>query len=170
GGQLVVVELPAVDPHPQHEVAVVQLLRLERGRLPAADPGLALGVQAEPAEPAAQVSRVDRVETALGVDVDDALPHVQPIVVLLVLLVLVQRLAVAERPLAFAAGRAAAAAGPRRRLPRDRWGRAGDRHERGPFGSGTSCGTGGMNGVRAARSPGAGHGSRTAQPAVRKAG
>ena len=98
-----VVELAAVDPDPQHEVAVVEFLRLEHRGLAAVDAGPALGVQPVPAEPAAQVGRVDRVEALLGVDVDDPLADVEPVVVLLVLLVLVQRLAVAEGPLALAA-------------------------------------------------------------------
>ena len=71
--------------------------------LPPSKPGRALGVEAHPAEPAAQVGGVDRVEAALGVDVEDPVPDVERVVVLLGLLVLVQRLAVAERPLALAA-------------------------------------------------------------------
>src|SRR6266436_9886120 len=62
-----------------------------------------LRVQPVPAESAAQVSRVDGVEAVLGVDVDDPLADVEPVVVALVFLVLVERLTVAERPLAFAA-------------------------------------------------------------------
>ena len=65
---------------------------------------LALGVQAPPAETAAQVALVDAVEAAAGVDVLDARPHVERVVVLLDLLVGVERLAVAQRPLALAAG------------------------------------------------------------------
>ena len=102
--QLLGAELAAVDPDPEHEVAVVELLGLQDGGLAAVDARPALRVQAEPAEPAAQVSGIDRVEPLLGVDVDDPLADVQPVVVLLVLFVLVERLAVAERPLAFAAG------------------------------------------------------------------
>ena len=66
-------------------------------------PGLALGVEAPPAHPAAQVGGVDRVEAALGVDVLDPGADVEPVVVLLGALVRVQRLAVAELPLALAA-------------------------------------------------------------------
>ena len=102
GAQLVVAQLAAVDPHPEHEVPVVELFRLERPGLPAVDAGAALRVQAIPAEPAAQVGRVDGVEALLGVDVDDPLTDVQPVVVLLVFLVLVQRLAISEGPLALA--------------------------------------------------------------------
>ena len=93
-------EQPAVGADPEHEVAVVELLLLEHGGLAAVDPGLALGVEPHPPEAAAQVGRVDRVEAALGVDVQDARPDVQRVVVLLGLLVLVERLGVAERPLA----------------------------------------------------------------------
>ena len=38
---------------------------------------LALGVQAHPAHPATQVLLVDAVEALLGVDVEDAGPHVE---------------------------------------------------------------------------------------------
>ena len=102
--QLLAGQLAAVNPDAEHEVAVVQLLGLQDRGLAAVDARLALGVQAEPAEPATQIGRVDRIEAALGVDVDDPLTDVQPVVVLLVFLVLVERLAVAERPLTFAAG------------------------------------------------------------------
>ena len=105
----------AVDPDPQHEVLVVQLLRLQGGGLAAVDPGLALGVEAPPAEPAAQVAGVDGGEAAVGVDVLDPGPDVERVVVLLGLLVRVERLAVAERPLTLAAacGRRGARAGAR---------------------------------------------------------
>src|SRR5690606_6029262 len=53
-----------------------------------------------PAEAAAEVGGVDRVETVLGVDVDDAAADVQPVVVLLEFLVLVERFPVPEGPLA----------------------------------------------------------------------
>ena len=43
----------------QHEVLVVELVRLEDGGPAAVDAGPALGVEAPPAEPAAQVGRVD---------------------------------------------------------------------------------------------------------------
>ncbi len=107
GAQLLGAQLTAVDTDPQHEVPVVQLLRLQRGGLPAVDALPALGVQAEPAEPSAQVSGVDRVEPALGVDIDDPVADVQAIVVLLEFLVLVQGLVVAKRPLPVAAALAA---------------------------------------------------------------
>ena len=71
-----------------------------RTRRPAAvDAGPALGVEPPPAHPAAQVGRVDRVEAPVGVDVLDPGPDVEPVVVLLDLLVGVERLAVAHRPL-----------------------------------------------------------------------
>ena len=102
--QLLAGQGAAVDADAEHEVLVVELVRLERRGLAAVDAGLALGVEAVPAEPAAQVARVDRGEAAVGVDVLDARPHVQRVVVLLGLLVRVERLAVAERPLALAPG------------------------------------------------------------------
>ncbi len=93
----------AVGADAEHEVLVVQLLLLEHRGLAAVEAGSALGVEAHPPEPAAQVGRVDRGEAALGVDVEDAGPHVERVVVLLGLLVLVQRLGVAERPLTLGA-------------------------------------------------------------------
>ena len=103
--QLLGRQLAAVDADPQHEVLVVELVRLEHGGPAAVDPGLALGVQTPPAEPAAQVRRVDRGEAAARVDVLDPGADVERVVVLLGLLVGVERLAVAERPLALAARR-----------------------------------------------------------------
>jgi hypothetical protein len=94
---------PAVGADPQHEVAVVELVLLEDRGLAAVDAGLALRVEAHPAETAAEVSRVDRVEATLGVDVQDPGTDVERVVVLLGLLVLVQRLGVAERPLTLGA-------------------------------------------------------------------
>ena len=93
---------PAVAAHPHHEV-----LGLEDVGVLVAGPGavvalLALRVQAHPAHPAAQILLVDAVEALLGVDVDDAGAHVQRVVVLLELLVGVERLAIAELPLALA--------------------------------------------------------------------
>ena len=66
--------------------------------LPPSKPGCALGVEPHPAEAAAQVGRVDRGEAALGVGVEDPVADVERAVVLLGLLVLVQRLGVAEAP------------------------------------------------------------------------
>ncbi len=96
-------ELAAVDADPHHEELGVELLGLEGAGLAAVEAGLALGVEPHPAEAAAQVAAVDRGEAAPGVDVLDAGPDVERVVVLLGLLVGVQRLAVAERPLALAA-------------------------------------------------------------------
>ena len=103
GTQLLEVELSAVDAYPHHEVLGVQLFGLERCGLAAVDAFLALRVEAPPAEAAAQVAAVDRGEAAYGVDVLDAGADVERVVVLLGLLVGVQRLAVAQRPLALAA-------------------------------------------------------------------
>jgi hypothetical protein len=93
---------PAVTAHPHHEV-----VGLEDVGVLIAGPGavvalLALRVQTHPAHPAAQVLLVDAVEALLGVDVQDAGAHVQRVVILLELLVGVERLAIAELPLALA--------------------------------------------------------------------
>jgi hypothetical protein len=101
--QLLVGEAAAVDADAQHEVRRLELLGLQHGRLAAGDALRPLRVQAVPAEAAAQVAAVDRVEPALSVDVDDPLLDGQRVAVLLGLLVLVERLAVAERPLALSA-------------------------------------------------------------------
>src|SRR5439155_404904 len=85
----------AVDADPEHEVLVLQLLRLQHGGAAARDALRPLGVQPVPPEAAAQVRRVDAGEAPAGVDVDDPLPNGKAVVVLLDLLVLVQRLAVA---------------------------------------------------------------------------
>ena len=98
--QLLGGQRPAVDAHPQHEVRRVELLLVDVPGVGAREALGALGVEPHPAETPAQVGRVDRVEAAVGVDVLDARPHVERVVVLLGLLVLVQRLAVAQRPLA----------------------------------------------------------------------
>ena len=101
--QLLGGELAAVDADAQHEVLVVELMRLEHRGASAVDARAALGVQAPPAEPAAQVGRVDAGEAPLAVDVLDPGPHVEPVVVLLDPLVRVQRLEMAQRPLSLAA-------------------------------------------------------------------
>ena len=101
--QLLRVQQGAVGADAQHEELVVELLRGQRTGLAAVEARLALGVEAPPAEPAAQVAAVDGGEPAPGVDVLDPGADVQRVVVLLGLLVGVQRLAVAERPLALAA-------------------------------------------------------------------
>ena len=69
-------EQRAVGADAHHEELVVELLLLEHRGLAAVEAGRALGVEAHPAEPAAQVGRVDRGEAALGVDVEDPVPHV----------------------------------------------------------------------------------------------
>lgn len=130
--QLLGGEASAVDPHPQHEVLVVQLLRLQDRGLAAVDPGLALGVEAPPAHPAAQVVGVDRVEAALRVDRLNACPHIETVVVLLELLVAVQRGVVPRGPLTLTAVTAHLAAG-----------RCGGRVLRGGGHGSTSFGTGG---------------------------
>src|SRR6185369_13770198 len=60
--ELLAAQRAAVDPYAKHEVAVLELLRLERRGAAARDAGRALRVEPQPAEPAAQVGRVDAVE------------------------------------------------------------------------------------------------------------
>ena len=100
--QLLGGQCAAVDADAQHEVLVVELPRLERGGLAAVDAGAALGVEPVPAEATAEVTGIDGGESALGVDVLDACPDVERVVVLLRLLVRVERLAISQRPLSFA--------------------------------------------------------------------
>ena len=80
-----------------------ELLGLQHGGLAAGDALRPLGVEAHPPHPAAQIVLVDAVEALLGVDVDDARAHIERVVVLLELFVGVQRLALAEGPLALTA-------------------------------------------------------------------
>src|SRR5262249_36060722 len=99
-------QLSARDPDPHHEVGVLDVGVLERARLSARDPGTPLRVQAPPAESSAQVGGVDGVEAGVGVPIDDAIPDVEPGVVLLKAFGGIQRLEVAKGPLALAALRA----------------------------------------------------------------
>ncbi len=117
-------EQGAVAADAEHEELVVELLGLQGAGLAAVEPGLALRVEAPPAEPAAQVAAVDGGEAAVGVDVLDPRADVERVVVLLGLLVGVQRLAVAERPLALAAlgpGTAGCGRGRRESGTASRW-------------------------------------------------
>ena len=149
GAQLLRGERAAVEPDTQHEVAVVELLGLQHRGAAAVDPGAALRVEAPPAHPAAQVGRVDRVEPALAVDVLDPGADVQPVVVLLGALVRVERLAVAELPLAFTAlalgrsrpagcGRAGGHVPASGSRPCAATGASGSARRRGGYGRGTS--------------------------------
>src|SRR5262249_34091432 len=104
GAQLLEAELPTVDADAQHEVLVVQLVRLQHRRTTAVDAGPALRVEAEPPQAPSQVGRIDAGETAMGVDGFDPRAYVQRIVVLLGAFVGVQRLTMAQRPLALPAG------------------------------------------------------------------
>ena len=97
-------QLPAVDAHAEHEVLVLELVRLE-GRGPAAvDARLALRVEAPDPEASVQVGRVDRREPALRVDALDAVAHAQAVVDLLPLLVGVERLGAVDLPLSVRTG------------------------------------------------------------------
>src|SRR5690606_31092368 len=102
GTQLPPVELATVDADPQHEELVLELLGLQRGGAATIDAGLALGVEPAPAEPAPQVLRVDAAEPTACVDIEDPLFHVERVVVLLGAFVGVERLPVADGPLAIA--------------------------------------------------------------------
>ena len=97
--QLLGGERAAVDPHAEHEVLVLELVRLELGGAAAVDAGAALGVQPPPAQPSVQVVRADRRETLTAVDVLDPLAHVQAVVLGLEHLVGVQRLLPVDLPL-----------------------------------------------------------------------
>ncbi len=116
GAQLAGAEEGAVGADPHHEVLSSSSCSSEGGGLAAVEALLALGVEPHPAEAAAQVVPVDRVEPPDGVDVLDPVPHVEGVVLLLGLLVVVQRLAVAEGPLALAT--LGAPVGARRRRAR----------------------------------------------------
>jgi len=116
GGQLSAEQLragqrPAVGPQPHHEVGVLELLGLQHGGLPAGDALGPLGVEPHPPHAAAQVARVDAPEAGVRVDVQDALADLEPVGVLLHPLVGVERLPVAQRPLALATLRPVARAG-----------------------------------------------------------
>ena len=91
---------PTVDPDPQHEERVFQLVRLEHRGTAAVDTGRTLRVQTPPAETAPQIARVDAVEAGVTVNVLDPRAAVQTVVVLLHPLVRVQRLPMTHRPLA----------------------------------------------------------------------
>ena len=96
-------QCPAVAAHPHHEV-----LGLEQIEVLVAGPAavvtlFTLGVEPHPAHAATQVVLVDAVEAGFGVVIEDSVAHIERVVILLELLVGVQRLAVAKRPLAFAA-------------------------------------------------------------------
>jgi hypothetical protein len=93
----------AVAPHAHHEVFGLEEVGVLVAGPRAVVTLLALGVQAHPPHPTAQILLVDAVEALLRIQVDDAGAHIERVVVLLELFVRVERLAVAERPLAFAA-------------------------------------------------------------------
>ena len=98
--QLAEVKSAAVRSHPHHEVLVLELLRLQGRGLAAVDPWLALRVETPPAKPSAQVIAGYRVESADGVDALDPGPNVEPVVVLLHAFIGIERLPIAEAPLA----------------------------------------------------------------------
>ena len=101
--QLQAGQLATVQPHSQHEERVLKLLGLEGGGLTTRDAGPALGVQAPPAEAVAQVDGVDGSKPGVGVAGEDALAHVEAVIVALGALVRVERLTMPEGPLALTA-------------------------------------------------------------------
>src|SRR5699024_7560882 len=94
----------AVDAHAHHEVLVLELVGGELGRPRALDPLLALGVQAHPAESPGEVVGGDRTEALTRVDVEDALPDVERIVLGLELLVVVEGHLAVDLPLPLGLG------------------------------------------------------------------
>ena len=98
------VSCAAVDADPQHEVLVVELLAAPAPRSGRRRCRACAGCRG-PTSASGRAGRPGRCESkpALGVDVLDPGADVEPVVVLLDLLVGVERLAVAERPLALAA-------------------------------------------------------------------
>ena len=94
----------AVAADPQHEELVFEHVGVLIAGPAAVVSWLALGVQTPPAETATQVAFVDALEAVLRVDVLDAGADVERVVVPLGLLVRVERLAIAECPLALALG------------------------------------------------------------------
>ena len=97
-------ETPAVDPDPQHEELVLELLGLGAPGSLAGHALLPLRVEAPPAHPVAEVLLADRAEAAGREDPLDPLAHLERLGLLLDLLGAVQRLVVAERPLALTSG------------------------------------------------------------------
>ncbi|SKU15766.1 Uncharacterised protein [Mycobacteroides abscessus subsp. abscessus] len=93
----------AVATHPQHEVVILEHVGVVVTRPGAVVTLLALCVQTPPPEASTQIGLVDAVETLLGVNGFDALAHIERMVVLLDLLVGVERLELAQGPLALTA-------------------------------------------------------------------
>ncbi|SII87603.1 Uncharacterised protein [Mycobacteroides abscessus subsp. abscessus] len=97
--QLLGREPAAVDAHAEHEVLVLELVRLEGGGPPAVDARLALGVETPPAEAAVEVIGVDRREAGLRVDLFDPCTDVEAVVLGFEHLVAVERFAAVDLPL-----------------------------------------------------------------------
>jgi len=89
----------AVDPDPQHEEGIFQLMGFQHRSTAAVDPGSTLGVQAPPAKTSAQIAGINPVEAGVAIDVLDAGSAVQAVVVLLHPLVGIQRFPMSHRPL-----------------------------------------------------------------------
>ena len=102
--QLLAAQAPTVQAHPLHEVAVGELGGVQLGGAAAVDPLLALGVQTPPAETAGEVIGCDALVAAGTIDAHDPVAHRQRVPVLLEGLVVIERLAPVEGPLAVGAG------------------------------------------------------------------
>ena len=102
--QLLAAQAATIQAHPLQEVAVGQLRGLQLGGAAAVDPLLALGVQTPPAETAVEVIGRDALVAAGTVDVHDPVAHRQRVPVLLEGLVVIERLAPVEGPLAVGTG------------------------------------------------------------------
>ena len=113
--KLLAAQAPTVQTHPLQEVAVGELGGIQPGRAAAVDSLLALGVQTPPAETAVEVVGCDGLVAAWAVDVHDPVAYRQRSPVLLEGLVVIERLAPVEGPLAVRPGLARRAHGA------DRW-------------------------------------------------
>ena len=102
--QLLAAQAPTVQAHPLHEVAVGQFGDVQLGSAAAVDPLLALGVETPPAETAVEIVGCDALVAAGTVDAHDPVAHRQRVPVLLEGLVVIERLAPVEGPLAVGTG------------------------------------------------------------------
>ena len=102
--QLLAAQAATIQAHPLQEVAVGELGGIQLGGAAAIDSLLALGVQAPPAETAVEVIGRDALVAAGTVDVHDPVAHRQRVPVLLEGLVVIERLAPVEGPLAVGTG------------------------------------------------------------------
>ena len=102
--QLLTAQAPAVQAHPLQEIAVGELGGVQLGGAAPVDTLLALGVQTPPAETAVEVVGCDGLVAAGAVDVHDPFAYRQRGTVLLEGLVVIERIAPVEGPLAVRPG------------------------------------------------------------------